>query len=160
MVNEAIKCVEDEEFERAFELFAKALNKIPNSAAILNDRAQALRLVFRDQGKRESSWRCVTMSLCQVQLKWNFIYTLTEALDDLNLAIQLSGGRGKTAVKALCQRALLYRQLGREQEAIQDFEKAAQCGSQFAKSQLVALNPYAALCNAMLQQLFLPTNSS
>ena len=31
-----------------------------------------------------------------------------------------------------------------------DFEKAALLGSSFARNQLVAMNPYAAMCNKML----------
>ncbi|KIH43521.1 hypothetical protein ANCDUO_26472, partial [Ancylostoma duodenale] len=35
-----------------------------------------------------------------------------------------------------------------------DFQKAADLGSSFAKMQLVALNPYAAMCNKMLSEVF------
>lgn len=34
-----------------------------------------------------------------------------------------------------------------------DFARAADLGSKFAKSQLVELNPYAALCNQMLRKV-------
>lgn len=40
-----------------------------------------------------------------------------------------------------------------DDEAKKDFVRAAKAGSSFAKSQLVALNPYAAMCNAMLREI-------
>ena len=45
-------------------------------------------------------------------------------------------------------------ELSSREEAIRDWESAARLGSQFAKSRLVQLNPYAALCNRMLHQVF------
>jgi len=40
-----------------------------------------------------------------------------------------------------------------DDKAREDFTRAAKAGSSFAKSQLVALNPYAAMCNAMLRKM-------
>ena len=40
---------------------------------------------------------------------------------------------------------------GQDDEALEDFRDAAALGSAFAKSMLVELNPYAAMCNAMLK---------
>ena len=61
----------------------------------------------------------------------------------------------KVAVRqAYCQRGLIYRRNGREQEAMSDFKMAADLGSEFAKSVLVELNPYAAMCNKMLRDVF------
>jgi len=37
--------------------------------------------------------------------------------------------------------------------ATDDFQHAARLGSSFAKSQLVALNPYAQLCGAMVAEM-------
>jgi hypothetical protein len=34
-----------------------------------------------------------------------------------------------------------------------DYEKAAELGSGFAKMQLIAMNPYAAMCNKMLAEV-------
>ncbi|CAG5090151.1 Similar to Ttc36: Tetratricopeptide repeat protein 36 (Rattus norvegicus) [Cotesia congregata] len=78
---------------------------------------------------------------------------ITEALKDLDQAVTLSSGRGKAGTKALCQRGLLHRLEGRKDEAKRDFEIAAKNGSAFARSQLVDLNPYAAMCNAMLKEI-------
>ena len=62
---------------------------------------------------------------------------------------------GKQAAKqAHCQRGLILRRNGREQEAMSDFKSAAELGSGWAKSVLVELNPYAAMCNKMLKDVF------
>jgi hypothetical protein len=44
----------------------------------------------------------------------------------------------------------MNRRKGQDDLARVDFEAAARLGSQFAKMQLIELNPYAALCNQML----------
>lgn len=62
-------------------------------------------------------------------------------------------GKGKAGTKALCQRGLLHRLAGREDEAKRDFEVAAKHGSAFARTQLVNLNPYATMCNTMLREI-------
>ncbi|XP_058800376.1 tetratricopeptide repeat protein 36 homolog [Phymastichus coffea] len=129
LVKRAIVLSENGELHQALELFDEARAKAPRSASVLNDRAQALRLAGRNQ----------------------------EALQDLTLAVECSGGEGKAGVQALCQRAALYRCLARDEDAKQDFARAAHGGSKFAKSQLVAMNPYAAMCNAMLQKIAMKT---
>ena len=40
-----------------------------------------------------------------------------------------------------------------EDAAIEDFKRAADLGSEFAKVMVVQLNPYAALCNQMLREV-------
>ncbi|XP_025122593.1 tetratricopeptide repeat protein 36 isoform X2 [Bubalus bubalis] len=72
------------------------------------------------------------------------------ALEDLERALALSGGRGRTARQGFVQRGLVARLQGRDDDARRDFERAARLGSPFARRQLVLLNPYAALCNRML----------
>ena len=49
---------------------------------------------------------------------------------------------------------MIHRREGRNEEARQDFEKASEMGSNFAKSALTAMNPYAAMCNQMLKNVF------
>ncbi|GFR23009.1 tetratricopeptide repeat protein 36 [Trichonephila clavata] len=78
---------------------------------------------------------------------------ITAAIEDLNNTINLSGGKGRSACLAFCQRAIIYRLQNKQQEAVADFEKAAALGSAFARSQLVLMNPYAALCNQMLRKV-------
>ena len=98
----------------------------PERAASYNNRAQALRLA----GRPES------------------------AMKDLDMAIRLSQGKGKAGSSALCQRGVLLRKEGRDDDAIEDFKKAATHGSGFAKAMVVEMNPYAAMCNAMLKNVF------
>ena len=49
---------------------------------------------------------------------------------------------------------MIHRLEGRDDEAKKDFEAAAELGSPFAKSALAAMNPYAAMCNQMLKNVF------
>merc|ERR1712058_170247 len=78
-----------------------------------------------------------------------------QALLDLDQAILLSGGgRGRAGSAALCQRGVLHRKEGRDDDAMADFKVAAEEGSGFAKSMLVEMNPYAAMCNTMLKNVF------
>ena len=69
----------------------------PERAASYNNRAQALRLA----GRPES------------------------AMKDLDMAVRLSQGKGKAGSSALCQRGVLLRKEGRDDDAIEDFKKAA-----------------------------------
>ena len=49
---------------------------------------------------------------------------------------------------------IFWIQEGRDDDAMADFQVAAEEGSGFAKSMLVEMNPYAAMCNAMLKNVF------
>ena len=49
---------------------------------------------------------------------------------------------------------MIHRLEGQIEAARKDFEKAAEMGSGFAKSALAAMNPYAAMCNQMLKNVF------
>lgn len=75
-------------------------------------------------------------------------------MEDLDKAIKLSNGKGKAASQAYCQRAMLYHYTGNEELALKDWDSASKLGSQFAKNQLIQKNPYAALCNKMLHDVF------
>lgn len=79
---------------------------------------------------------------------------LSDALVDLNTAINVSQGKGRAACQAYCQRGLIYLRNEHRDDAKADFEQAAKLGSEFAKAQLVQMNPYAALCNKMLRDVF------
>ena len=98
----------------------------PGRPSSYNNRAQALRMVGRPDS----------------------------ALTDLDTAIQLSKGKGKAGSNALCQRGVLLRKEGRDDDAMEDFKTAAKNGSGFAKAMVVEMNPYAAMCNAMLKNVF------
>lgn len=121
-----IQAAEQGKIDDAISIFKKVIESDPNGPSCYNNRAQVLRL------KGDSN----------------------AALLDLNEAIKLSRGKGRSARQAFCQRGLLLWKQGNTEGARQDFEQAAKLGSQFAKIQLVKLNPYAAMCNQMLQSVF------
>lgn len=50
IVKRAIASAEAKNFDESFRLFNEALKEAPESPAILNDRAQALRLANRHEG--------------------------------------------------------------------------------------------------------------
>lgn len=109
----------------ALHMFSQAIQLLPVRASAYNNRAQALRLQGDTAG----------------------------ALKDLDRAVALSGAAGWTGCQALVQRGLLRRLACQNDQARQDFEKAAALGSEFARQQAVQLNPYAALCNQMLSEV-------
>ncbi|CAL8072834.1 unnamed protein product [Orchesella dallaii] len=121
-----VKLAETGDLPGALQLFSKAIEVAPSRASGYNNRAQTLRLL----GK------------------------IDEAQTDLNNAINLSNGKGRAACQAYCQRGLLYLRNNSVDSAKADFEEASKLGSQFAKAQLVQMNPYAALCNKMLKSVF------
>lgn len=82
----------------------------------------------------------------------HLIYS-TEAKCDLDTAIELTQGKGNVGTNALCQRALIKHLNGQSEDALYDLQLAAEQGHPLAKSFLVQLNPYAALCNQMLSQM-------
>ncbi|GIY99206.1 tetratricopeptide repeat protein 36, partial [Caerostris extrusa] len=124
---EAVKKAETGNVEEAIEILNHSIQLAPRRPSGYNNRAQAFRL------------------------KGN-VHVVT-ALLDLNNTIHFSGGKGKSACLAYCQRALIYRHQNKQKEAVADFEKAAELGSAFARSQLTLMNPYAALCNQMLRKV-------
>uniref|UniRef100_A0A8D2ZH99 Tetratricopeptide repeat protein 36 n=1 Tax=Scophthalmus maximus TaxID=52904 RepID=A0A8D2ZH99_SCOMX len=117
-----VSAAEAGDLQAALQLFSQAIQILPRRASAYNNRAQALRLQGNTAG----------------------------ALEDLDRAVSLSGGAGRTACQALVQRGLLRRLACQDDAARADFERAAAFGSEFARQQAVALNPYAALCNKML----------
>jgi len=126
---EGIKLAEDRKFDEALGKFNEAIIVCPNNPSPYNNRAQVLR--FQEK--------------------------IEEAIADLNKAIELSEGKGKSAAQAYSQRALIYQLRNDNDLAREDYEKASKLGSNFAKMQLVALNPYAAMCNAMLSEVLAKT---
>ncbi|TNN69724.1 Tetratricopeptide repeat protein 36 [Liparis tanakae] len=120
-----VSAAEAGDLQAALQLFSQAIQILPQRASAYNNRAQALRLQGDTAG----------------------------ALGDLDRAVSLSGSAGRTACQALVQRGLLRRLACRGEEARADFEEAAALGSEFARQQAVALNPYAALCNTMLSEV-------
>ncbi|KAH8419505.1 hypothetical protein KR222_000371 [Zaprionus bogoriensis] len=123
---QAVRLTEQGQLDEALLQFTKSL-QLAERASVFNNRAQALRLAKRDE----------------------------DALNDLNRALELaSDQQPRTKCHAHCQRGVLYRKLQNLDAARADFEAAAQLGSKFAREQLVEINPFAALCNQMLRQVF------
>ncbi|XP_028818443.1 tetratricopeptide repeat protein 36 [Denticeps clupeoides] len=122
---QGVSAAESGDIQAALKHFNQAIELLPRRASAYNNRAQTRRL----QGDT------------------------TGAIVDLERAISLSGGAGRSACQALVQRGLLLRLANRGDEARQDFERAARLGSEFARQQAVQLNPYAALCNRMLAEV-------
>merc|ERR1711936_35793 len=124
--SEAVKAAEAGDIQKALTIFDQVVSIAPDRPSSYNNRAQALRLAGRPDS----------------------------ALLDLDLSIHLSGGKGRSGAAALCQRGVLHRKEGRDDDALNDFKSAAEEGSGFAKSMMVEMNPYAAMCNAMLRNVF------
>jgi len=120
-----VKAAEQGDIAAALGYFTEAVESSPTYGSAYNNRAQALRLQGDKQG----------------------------AQDDLDTAIKLSGGHGNTACQAYTQRAMLRRLDGDDDGAMADFKVAANLGGKFAKEMVVALNPYAALCNQMMAEV-------
>lgn len=123
---QGVSLTEAGKLEEAFPLITKAIELAPERAASYNDRAQLLRLMQKDD----------------------------DAMLDLDCALKLTmGKKNRTRALALCQRGVLLRKRGADDEARSTFTEAAKLGSSFARKQVVELNPYAALCNQMLSQV-------
>ncbi|XP_058464038.1 tetratricopeptide repeat protein 36 homolog [Malaya genurostris] len=122
---EAIALTENGNLTDAIELFTKAIEIAPERPAPWNNRAQ----VYRYSGNESA------------------------ALHDIEQALHLSKRSGRTGCRAFCQRGILRRKHEDIDGARSDFEKAAKLGSRFARTQLIELNPYAALCNQMLREV-------
>lgn len=123
---EGITKAHNGDYITALKFFDEALNHEVSRASVYNNRAQVHRLMGNDNA----------------------------AFLDLSTAIELANEISLTACQAHCQRGVLYRKCGNVSAARNDFEKAAKLGSKFARNQLVELNPYAALCNQMLGDIF------
>ncbi|XP_077162928.1 tetratricopeptide repeat protein 36 isoform X2 [Paroedura picta] len=119
---QGIAAAEAGDLAKALESLGRAIELLPARASAYNNRGQALRLRGDVAG----------------------------ALEDLATALELSKGAGRVARQAFVQRGLIRRLQGQEEAAREDFLRAAQLGSPFARQQLVRMNPYAALCNQML----------
>uniref|UniRef100_A0A8C3J6M6 Tetratricopeptide repeat protein 36 n=1 Tax=Calidris pygmaea TaxID=425635 RepID=A0A8C3J6M6_9CHAR len=148
---QGVSAAESGDVSTALERFGEAIRLLPQRASAYNNRAQALRL----RGDVAGEWR-----------RWGWEgggpwypnpprlpFSPPGALRDLDTAIALSRGCGRAACQSFVQRGLIHRLQAREEEARQDFERAARLGSSFARRQLVLLNPYSALCNQMLCQM-------
>ena len=94
----------------------------------------------------------IPYTLCPIcPMPYMSLGDIPSALEDLDKAIQLGKDRGAAAAaQAYTQRALIHSLNGNEDKALKDFTKAAELGNAFARSVVVQMNPYAAMCNRML----------
>jgi len=142
------KELHDEEEETEEILNSRALEKLGVDAASAGDMELAMKY-FDDSIKcaprRASPYNNRAQGL---RLNGDTI----AAMVDLNNAINISEGKGRSACQAYCQRACIRIKQKEDELARADLEKAAALGSEFAKHQLVQMNPYAAMCNKMLRE--------
>ena len=104
---------------------ASGLETDKSLQSLLNNKAQILRLLGRD----------------------------SEALECLNLILSTSALTTNPAVirQASAQRGWLHFRSGDNEAAFGDFERAGKLGCLESKRMAVRCNPYAAMCNQMLQ---------
>lgn len=121
---EAINSAEVEKsLFQAVDLLAKAISIAPEYPSPYNNRAQ----VYRLEGD------------------------LVRALEDLERAIYLSDDFPLVKRQALCQRAWIKYADGDNEAAFIDFEMAGKLGCDDARKMAVRCNPYAKLCNSIVQ---------
>lgn len=123
---EAIKAAENEtELPKAIALLTRAIELAPEYPSPYNNRAQ----VYRLGGQKDL------------------------ALSDLNRAIELSMDFPDVRRQALCQRAWVLHSKDKLEDAYRDFEEAGKLGSEDARKMAVRCNPYARLCNNIMQEM-------
>ncbi|XP_052860557.1 tetratricopeptide repeat protein 36 homolog [Anopheles cruzii] len=122
---EAIALTDAGKLNEALEVFGKSIEIASHRPSGYNNRAQVYCLLGKEN----------------------------DALQDIERALELSNRAGRTGCRALCQRGILRRKSNQIDGAREDFEAAARLGSHFARTQLIEMNPYAALCNQMLREV-------
>lgn len=125
---EAITVAESpaKDYQKALLLLTEAIAKAPNYPSPFNNRAQVYRLLT-DHG-------------C--------------ALADLEIALEQCGNDFPLVKRqALCQRAWIRHAAGHREEAFADFDAAGKLGCEEARKMAVACNPYAKLCNSIMQEM-------
>lgn len=80
------------------------------------------------------------------------------------MAISYAHRDRSTLKQAYTQRGIIYKKNDQLDRAKRDFDIASRLGSSLAKQELVAMNPYAKMCNAIMaqhiQQLTNPTQTN
>ena len=125
---EAVREAEEGRLAQALSLLTEAVTMAPECPSPYNNRAQVL-----PPPPPPPPLHHIILLSVQVYRLQNQVEL---ALADLNMAIQLSGGRGKAAQQALTQRGLIHRLHGNDEEAKSDFQLAAKLGSKFAQKQV------------------------
>jgi hypothetical protein len=66
-------------------------------------------------------------------------------------------------LQAYTQRAIVFKSLGKTEQAVADFENGAKYGSKVAKIAAVKENPYAQMCNSIVAEVmkqYAPSHSN
>ena len=117
---------EEGKLDEALQIFSQIIERYPNYGSAYNNRAQVLQF----KGK------------------------VDEAITDCEKALKNSEQDVRTRRQAFTQRGILFKYKGEREKALQDFEKGAELGSELAKKEFVANNPYAMLCNQIVTEMF------
>ncbi|KAJ1978420.1 hypothetical protein H4R34_003210 [Dimargaris verticillata] len=119
-----VRLAEQDDLEAALTIFTTIVQGCPVYSSVYNNRAQVYRL------QRE----------------------FTLALQDLDKAIEYANGDASVLRQAYTQRGIIKKAQGDSDGAFADFEQGGQYGNPLAKEVAVMENPYAKLCNAMMQE--------
>jgi len=128
----AVKAAENGRLDDAINSLTNLLGRTPHNPALLNNRAQCFRL----KGDVDS------------------------AHVDIGESVKYCAGDRLVTRQLYTQLGMIEELRGREEEARRDYEIASANGSQFARKQCVKLNPYARLCNQMLEEAMKQLNYS
>jgi len=104
MEKDGVAAAEAGQYDVALAAFNSAIELCPTRASCYNNRAQLYRLQHKNDGLFARSCRAT----CTLD---------TDALHDVDCAVELSGGTGAAATQAYTQRALLHRLAGRDEQA-------------------------------------------
>lgn len=102
-----MKLAEEGKHEEALHKFAAAIQACPQNPSPYNNRAQAYRLLKRHEGDTRHS----------LEQNAKLLFPYLEALTDIEKAIELSDGKGKSACQAYVQRGLIHRLQGKDDDA-------------------------------------------
>ncbi|KAJ1663165.1 hypothetical protein IW140_005669 [Coemansia sp. RSA 1813] len=124
---QAIKLAESGKVAEAVDQLDKIIADCPHYASAYNNRAQANRLLERDSN---------------------------DVLADLDLAIRYANPDNNDSVlgQAYTQKGIVYRALGDQDAAFNNFSMGARYGNEVAKMAAPKENPYAKLCGKMVSQ--------
>jgi tetratricopeptide (TPR) repeat protein len=120
----AIAAAEAKRLDEALEALNALAEALPQRAATYNNRAQV------HQMRRDTD----------------------AALADLDFAVSLPSMPRKVGQQVYAQRGVLWRVKGDDERARADLERAGRLGNVWARQEAIKLNPYAAMCNAMLSR--------
>jgi tetratricopeptide (TPR) repeat protein len=136
----------------AIKYFSDALKMLPGSVSALNNRAQAYQLLGKKQEAMNDLNECVRLIIGREDEEKDTGKdqdTEKDTTDDDTLPSK----KLKLKEKVYTQRGILLKVVGKIDEARADFEVAAKLGSDFAKSEVVYLNPIARLCGETVSEL-------